>query len=208
MARQDAQLGRLFAWLDGEGRWPETTVIVVSDHGMVAVERSVDLQGALDEAGVDGRVHGGGGFVTVTLEDPDEHLDDALDAAHDLGLEAWARGEGPEGLESRHPRFGDLVAMAPPGAAISRPGLIGRLRASRMGGGHGYRPELPSMSAIFLALGRGVAPGFSPGRVRALDVAPTVLALLGLPVPETMEGRPIALAPDAPAGAARREETP
>jgi hypothetical protein len=212
LAQQDAQLARLFAKLDVEQRWSETTVIVVSDHGMAALEGSVDLQGALDEAGVAGRVHGGGGFVTVTLEDPDEDLEEALDVARGLGLEAWARGDGPEGLESRHPRFGDLVAMAPPGTAISRAGLLGRLRASLMGGGHGYRPELPSMSAIFLALGRGVAPGFSPGRVRALDVAPTVLTLLGLPVPDTMEGRPIALAPevpDAPAESpAPREEAP
>jgi len=114
--------------------------------------------------------------------------------ARGLGLEAWARGHGPPGLESRNPRFGDLVALAPPGTAISRAGLMGRLRASFMAGGHGYRPDDPSMGAIFLALGRGVTPGSNLGQVRALDVAPTVLTLLGLPVPDSMEGRPIALA--------------
>jgi arylsulfatase A-like enzyme len=49
------------------------------------------------------------------------------------------------------------------------------------------------MGALFGAIGRGVAPGARLGTVRAVDVAPTVLALLGLPIPEWMEGRPVAL---------------
>jgi len=190
---QDAQLGRLLRGLDAKGLWAETTLLVVSDHGMAAVEHSVDLQGALDEAGIAGQVHGGGGFVTVTLDDAEHDVARAVATARGLGLEAWARGEGPPGFESRNPRFGDLVAMAPPGTAISAAGLLGRLRSSLMGGGHGHRPDEPSMAGIFLALGRGVGAGFDPGEVRSLDVAPTVLSLLGLPVPDSMEGRPIPL---------------
>ena len=49
------------------------------------------------------------------------------------------------------------------------------------------------MAGIFFALGRGVDPGVRPGRVRALDVAPTVLALLGAPQPAAMTGGPIPL---------------
>jgi arylsulfatase A-like enzyme len=47
------------------------------------------------------------------------------------------------------------------------------------------------MSALFLAVGRGARPGAELGTLRALDVAPTLLALLGLPLPDWMEGRPI-----------------
>jgi arylsulfatase A-like enzyme len=47
------------------------------------------------------------------------------------------------------------------------------------------------MGALFLALGRGARPGSALGEVRAVDVAPTVLALLGIPVPDWMEGKPI-----------------
>ena len=193
LAQQDAQLARLFTALDVQKRWAETTVLVVSDHGMQAIEQTVNLHSAFVEAEVEAQVHGGGGFVTVTLADSDDDLDDALETARGLGLEAWARGKGPAGLGSANPRFGDLVAMAPLGTAISKAGLLGRLQASFMGGTHGYRPDAPSMGAIFLALGRGVAAGSAPGQVRALDVAPTVLSLLGLPVPDTMEGRPIDL---------------
>ena len=48
------------------------------------------------------------------------------------------------------------------------------------------------MGGIFLALGRGVPPSARVGPVGALDVAPSVLALLGVPQPEWMPGRPLA----------------
>lgn len=188
---QDAQLGRLQAALDAARAWDETTLLVVSDHGMHAVERSVDLQGLLDDAGVPGSVHGGGGFVTGTLDDPARDLPRALAVARAAGLEAWARGQGPPGLETRHPRFGDFVAMAPVGTVVRRTGLVGRIRAAFTGGGHGYRPSEPSMASVFLAMGRGASPGLRVDLVHARDVAPTVLTLLGLPVPESMEGRAI-----------------
>jgi arylsulfatase A-like enzyme len=47
------------------------------------------------------------------------------------------------------------------------------------------------MAALFAAVGRAVPAGVSLGEVRSIDVAPTVLALLGVAVPEWMEGRPI-----------------
>jgi arylsulfatase A-like enzyme len=52
------------------------------------------------------------------------------------------------------------------------------------------------MGGIFLALGRGVPAGARPGRVRALDVAPTAARLLGIAPPADCEGTPIpAIAP-------------
>jgi hypothetical protein len=48
------------------------------------------------------------------------------------------------------------------------------------------------MHAIFYAAGPDVCPG-ALGEVRNIDVAPTILRLLGVPPPATMEGRPIEL---------------
>jgi arylsulfatase A-like enzyme len=62
-------------------------------------------------------------------------------------------------------------------------------RAFRDGGGHGYDPELPEMGAIFFALGRGVTPATRLGVVRAIDVAPTAAALLGIDPPAQSEGK-------------------
>jgi arylsulfatase A-like enzyme len=193
LENQDAQLARLQAALDAADAWSETTLIVVSDHGMHPVDRSVNLQGLLDDAGIAGTVHGGGGFVTVDLARPADDLARALVVAREAGLEAWPRGPGPDGLSTRNRRFGDLVALAPLGTVVRRDGLLERIRSVFTGGGHGYRPSERSMAAVFLALGRGVSRGGQPQGVRSRDVAPTVLALLGVPIPDSMEGRPIDL---------------
>ena len=97
-----------------------------------------------------------------------------------------AAGSGG-GWRLANPRFGDLTVLAPLGTAIVRADS-GR---PVMRGSHGYRPEAPEMGALFLAVGRGAARGARIGPVHSLDVAPTVLALLGIPPPEWMEGRPI-----------------
>ena len=47
------------------------------------------------------------------------------------------------------------------------------------------------MAGMLVARGRGVRPGTRIGRVSALAVAPTVLSLLGLPIPEQMKAPPI-----------------
>jgi predicted AlkP superfamily pyrophosphatase or phosphodiesterase len=205
LRRQDAELARLLDGLAERDLAGETTVLVVSDHGMMALEDQVDLAGLLDDAGVDAAVHGGGGFATVTLADPEASLAAARAAARAAGLEAWAPGEAPADLGLDHPRFGHLAVLAPPGTAL-RKGLVARVRGLFLRGVHGYRPEHPAMAAIFLARGRGVAPGARPGAVRALDVAPTVLALLDVPIPAAMEGRPIELS--ATLGASKEDVEP
>ena len=133
------------------------------------------------------RLLGGGGFVTLSTSGDTDAALRAVSVARELGLEAYARGEGPADLLLRHRRFGDAVVLAPPGVAITRKlPLVPRLRGS-----HGYRADRPAMGALFVAVGAGVKPGTGLGEIRAVDVAPTVLALLGAPVPDWMQGRPI-----------------
>jgi predicted AlkP superfamily pyrophosphatase or phosphodiesterase len=196
---QDAELGRLLDGLAAHGLSAETTLLVVSDHGMAAARRALRLESALRAAGVRGEVLGGGGFATLALADPAD-APRAVAAARALGLEAWRREDAPAELRVGNPRFGDVVVLAPPGTALVTGDRAGSALQALLawtglahGGVHGQRPDLPEMGAIFIALGAGVAPGARLGEVRTLDVAPTVLALLGLPVPEWMEGRPLAL---------------
>jgi hypothetical protein len=207
---QEAALAALVAGLEARGLLASTTLLVVSDHGMARVERSVDLERKLAAAGVRANVIGGGGFATVRLargagqRKPAERraaIARAVEVAHKLGFEAWARGETPPAWPTTNPRYGDVLVMAPVGTAIvdGRRALAapaGALGLGALRGSHGHHPAAPEMAGIFFALGRGVAPGARPGRVHALDVAPTVLALLGQPQPAAMTGRPIAL--DAP----------
>lgn len=206
LREQDAALADLVAGLETRGLLGSTTLLVVSDHGMARVERTLDLEVALRDAGIRANVIGGGGFSTVRLtrgrgqRTPAERraaVARAVEVAHKLGLEAWPRGEGPAAFPTANPRFGDLVAMAPVGTAIVDGSRALAAPAAAIGlglhGAHGHRPDAPEMAGIFFALGRGVDPGMRPGRVRALDVAPTVLGLLGQPQPAGMDGRPIPL---------------
>jgi predicted AlkP superfamily pyrophosphatase or phosphodiesterase len=188
LQEQDAVLGMLVAGLDASGAFAYTTLLIVSDHGMAPVRNRVDLAAALRSAGVKGQVYGGGGMATVSFEKDGraKFIDETLSVARGLGLEAWPREETPRELRARSPRFGDVVVVAPLGLAIQS----GRM--PRLYGAHGYLPQEAPMGALLLAVGRGAPAGAELGELRSLDVAPTVLRLLGLPVPDTMEGQPIA----------------
>jgi predicted AlkP superfamily pyrophosphatase or phosphodiesterase len=194
---QDRELARLVAGLEERGVLASTTLLLVSDHGMAEVKRHVDLDAALRRARIAARVLGGGGFASVSLEDPGDAVR-VVALALELGLEAHPRGAFPSSLRLGHIRFGDVAALAPLGTAIARE----RRLKPAMRGAHGYRPREPAMGALFLAAGRGAPAGARLGPVSALDVAPTVLALLGISPPEWMEGRPIARLIPAPGEAA------
>lgn len=79
----------------------------------------------------------------------------------------------------------------PPGPAVTP---VPAAEGARISGTH--RPE-----GVFIAAGPLVAAGASPGSPRIVDVMPTVLALLGLPIPSDVEGRPLTgiLTPEAAA---------
>ena len=182
LREQSDALATLSEGIEARGLWGSTTLLVVSDHGMLSPERRVDLGGALTRAGLDARVVGIGGFVSVFVDA--SGVARAVEVARAQGLSAWPREQAPASLRVRNPRFGPVVVVAPRGTAIVYPGLD-------LAGFHGYLPEVPEMAAILVAFGRGASPGTHLGVVSNLDVAPTVLALLDVPVPEWMEGRPI-----------------
>jgi predicted AlkP superfamily pyrophosphatase or phosphodiesterase len=201
---QDAALGRLVAGLEQRGLLASTTLLVVSDHGMAPARRARRLNAELARAGIRARALGGGGFASL-VADSRADAARAVARARELGLEAWLREDAPAELRAGHPRFGAAVVLAPPGTAIVSDGGPGGWAQALLshvglavGGVHGQRPGAPEMGAVFLAFGAGAPAGARLGTPSALDVAPTVLALLGLPVPAWMEGRPLLPAPAAP----------
>lgn len=196
LRKQDEAIAELIAGLEERGLFASTTLIFVSDHGMARPARRVDLGAALRKAGVEARVLGIGGFASVVLEHPERSAERAVEVARGLGLEAHRRESAPTAWRVANPRFGDVVVRAPIDVAI-------RGRGRRLEGFHGYDPLEPAMGGIFIAAGRGVAPGQALPELRAIDVAPTVLALLDTPVPDWMEGRPVAALVPQPGASAR-----
>jgi len=49
---------------------------------------------------------------------------------------------------------------------------------------HGYLPDRPEMRSVFFMAGPGVHAGKSLGEFDMRQIAPTVAAVLGIPLPE------------------------
>ena len=60
LASADEQFGRIIDWLESNGRSDDTDVFVVSDHGYVTIEDTVDVEAALRAAGFPGGGEPGG----------------------------------------------------------------------------------------------------------------------------------------------------
>ena len=203
MREQDAELGRLVAAIAARERWTEVTLIVVGDHGMLAPRDALDANDLLEDAGVAGRAINASAFALVTLDAP-RGAAAASAAAKKLGaldprVRAYARAELPPALRFAHENAGDVVLLTDaPLAFMDAWSQLDLWRsASSLWGGevgvHGWdAASTPEMRSIFFALGRGVPRGAQLGEVRALDVAATVAALLGIAPPAQNEGAPIA----------------
>jgi predicted AlkP superfamily pyrophosphatase or phosphodiesterase len=199
LREQDRHLARLLEALDQRRVWPYTTLVVVSDHGMIGVSEGIDAMAPLKKARIRGRAIPGAGYALIYLDDPSEREAAIAALSAVEGVRAFPPDAVPEGLRFRHPtRTGHVVAFTDPPQAFVRPWSqgAGLLRISRflgnVVGAHGYDPDAhPEMHAILLAEGRGVAPASVLPAARAIDVAPTVAHLLGIDPPAHAEGKPI-----------------
>jgi predicted AlkP superfamily pyrophosphatase or phosphodiesterase len=198
LALQDVSLARLLAQLDERGAWPHTTVIVVSDHGMTLADQPVDIESPIETAGIAARIVALGNTAHFFLDDPSqlERAEKILKAVPNAQI--YRRDDVPQELRYRHAsRTGDLVAIAEAPHFFRKGGAVGSVEDSGrevLGwhrGGHGYSPDLPDMSGILFAMGRGIDPNRELGRARTIDVAPTVAVLLGIDAPRQAEGTPL-----------------
>lgn len=202
LRQQDAQLARLLAGLDERNAWRSTTLLIVSDHGMIEVTEAIDARSILRRAGVAARVIQASALAHVHLHDPldEQAMHRAIQALSQLeGVTAYPTDRLPDHLRYRHPsRVGQVVAITTP-PRVFRSGMRGLAeRASRALGGttgaHGFDPAaVAEMGGIFLALGRGVGHGVTLPPARSIDLAPTASALLGIEPPADSEGRAVDL---------------
>jgi arylsulfatase A-like enzyme len=198
LREQDAQLGALLDALDARGAWRDTTLLLVSDHGMTRVRGEAPVRERIAAAGVAARVETGPSVAHVFLDDPAD-LPRAERAVAGVSGVSVHRGDAlPAALRLHHPtRTGDLVLIAEPGIVLREAGAGVRgwrwLRGlfGLATGMHGYRPDHPDMAGVLLARGRGVRAGARLPAARMVDVAATVARLLGIDPPEDSEGIPI-----------------
>ncbi len=197
---QDAQLVRLLNGIDSRHLWNDTTVILVSDHGMTALHSFFDLSGFLVDHGYPARVFGGPGVAHVFLDDPLQ-IDGAFAVLSARPpFEVYRGADLPERFHLKFPdRTGDLVVISDPSVPLWYPQWWVRALYTVLGGvaqiypgSHGFDPNMPDMGAMFLAMGRGIPKGMRIAPIEMIDIAPTVADLLGIDSPAQAQGDVIA----------------
>lgn len=186
----DAALGRLIDGLDALPIGDQIYLVLVSDHGMAEtapayvtpLEHLIDAHSVtVPDAGPAANLHLRPGAATAG------RIRDQINAGLQHGR-AFLRTEVPERLHYRaDPRIGDVVIVMDEHYMVSirRPG---REYSTPPAGMHGWDPALPSMHGIFVATGPGVRAGASLPSFVNVDVYPLMAEVLGLSLPERLDG--------------------
>ena len=189
IADVDHALARLVDGLRERGRLGATDIVVVSDHGMVAV--SPDRVVVIDDA-VDLELDDVDWGETVGVwpgpgRDPDAIVRRLSALPH---LTAYRKADVPARLHySRSPRIPPIVVLADEGWMASSRAYVARNPARPMGGGHGWDNRFESMHGLFVARGPRFRTGLETGPIQAVDVYGVLARALNLD-PAPNEGDP------------------
>ena len=203
----DSQFGRLLEWLDETGRAAHTDILVVSDHGHSAVLDTVDIQPRVAEAVGESRIIAAenGGAVLFYVHRQDRAVADRL-AAY-LMAQPWCgpilaservgpiEGALSAGLAgSDGARAPDLIASFAWTPAPGPGGVPGLSYCTGADWGQGVHGSMSRQEIHNVLIARG--PSFRRRAVLTapsgnVDLAPTVLEVLGITPAGTIEGRPL-----------------
>lgn len=202
LALADRFVGDIVTAINAAGHKDDTTIIVTSDHGFATATNVLQPNVLFRQAGwmtvsslnqiVKARVQcvpeGGSGFI---------YLNDAATKEEDrkkvvelfAGKEGVAEVIGPEKFEALGiPAAGqggspDLILRPKIGYGVNGvatgDAFVAPVTMTMSSGYHGYLAEEPLMNAVFVISGRGVKKGAKLGIIENVDVAPTVMKLLG-----------------------------
>jgi predicted AlkP superfamily pyrophosphatase or phosphodiesterase len=216
----DALLKQLLDAAEGEGLAGETTFLVVSDHGLMKVEREFRPNVVLSKKGLlkadsqgkiiswRARAQSFGGSAAVYLKDPqDEQAAREVEAAfrevhEQVSSPVWRlvtrKDAARLGADPRALLYLDAAPGYVFGDAI-RGDAAGKIDSEMLRAAGGYLPQRLEMRAALVAFGRAVKPGAKIEYARLIDVAPTVAYLLGFELRAT-RGRALTEILTAPGG--------
>jgi arylsulfatase A-like enzyme len=211
----DENLGRVLRALEAAKVRESTAVFVVSDHGFSTIGRAIDTTALLNDAGFQAfqklpttpapgsvMVVANGGTVCLYVVGRDkrtvQRLVEFLQQSDFAGV-IFCRFdiEGTFPLSAANidaSTAPDIVVSLRWTAATSRTGMPGTIvsDARKRAVGQGMHASLSrfDMHNTLIAAGAGIRPGFIDTLPSGnADVAPTVLALLGMPASTEMDGR-------------------
>jgi predicted AlkP superfamily pyrophosphatase or phosphodiesterase len=171
-------------------------LILVSDHGMQDVnDGEVSLTDELDSKV---RIELDGPVALIYCKDAETIEKTYLKMKKSSKLDVYKREETPASWHfNENARSGDLVAIVK-GAAVftlREPGL-GRGPCNPARGEHGYDPlKFKSMYAIFYATGPNIRAETKMVSFENVNVYPFIAKILGLKVPEKLDGSAAVLDP-------------
>jgi predicted AlkP superfamily pyrophosphatase or phosphodiesterase len=197
----DRLLGDLLEAVREAGLKEKATILVTTDHGFKKVAKVMFPNVALRNAGLvqidkekvsrcDAYAMAQGGMAFLYINDSARRAS-LLPELRELfskteGVAQVVDGnDGPSfgmPLPSENAAMGDLVLFAKSGYAFKGAFEGEELVASSSNylGTHGYVASDPDLDGVFIASGYGIRKGAHAGRIRNLDVAPTIAALLGI----------------------------
>ena len=207
--RVDGEIGRLLGELDARGIRSSTNILVTSDHGFstatgagpsygsLLVEQGLKSSPASDDvvfAGSAIHVNEGG-------EERTRAIVELLQRTPSVGpiFTRPANGSSTQGTATGtlslstllwdHPRAGDILVFPDWTDDENDFGFAGMVTAGGGGGRHGTVSPY-EIRATLIAIGPDIKSGVrSAVPTGNVDLAPTMLRLLGIPIPESMEGR-------------------
>ena len=204
----DREMGRLLDGLQQRGELETTNIFVTSDHGFsqliggrpsygsLLIDRGLKASTTSDDVVISGEaIHVGDGGperIAAIVRVLQETV--GVGAIFTSGEPGSAQGSVPGTLSLAmanwdHARAADVLVFSDWLPDENRHGFPGLVTASGIAATHGSTSPF-DVRATFLAAGpdikRGIRTGVPTGNA---DLAPTVLRLLGLPVPPRMDGR-------------------
>ena len=212
----DAEFGRLLDWWRDSELHDRLQIIAVSDHGQITARQRIDVNAKAAEAGfvIGEHFEDGADYAGYTSYSGSVRVRDR-DPGRTAAMVEWLSGQpwcgliftpGGDGVEGRvpgtfdhalalidHPRAPDIYYVMRNDDAVYGNGVAGSCFYNGVypegGGTHGglHPKELEIVLAAQGTLFRAETVLAQPAGI--IDIAPTVLHLLGLRQPKTMDGR-------------------
>ncbi len=197
----DGEIGQIRAAVEAGGNARNTSWLIVSDHGFLAVLKTMNPMVALREAGLittdaSGKVTAwkvyprnltGSLFLETKDKSDTESAAKATALMQELAKDpanGIAKIDTPADLKAQGAAPDAFLGLeAAPGFGFGN-GITGALRTeSTQKGAHGYSPLLPELHSSLILFGAGIAPCASLPDARIIDIGPTAAALLGVTMP-------------------------
>jgi len=193
IARDDGYIGRLTSGLARRGILDRVNIVVVSDHGMAAVNDDriivVDDYISLDDVTISDINPTLGIFPKAGKED---EVYRRLAGANPH-LKVYKKADTPERWHYRdHPRVPPILGVADEGWQVLRRVSVANIAARTVGGQrgtHGYDPQLTSMRAFFVAAGPAFKRGATVDPFESVSLYNVFAKILGLSPPPN-DGEP------------------